>query len=308
MHQLIPFADRLIGQETVPMVDGKDLYLFLEVRRQYSDWIKDQIERGQFIENRDFIVYHNNVKNPQGGRPTHDCYLTFDTVKHIGMMSRTSKGIEVREYFIACEKELREMKYPDEPVNSTMDIIKRLHEDQGRLIKGMYDEQGLIIQEVDRNKHIVTGLTHELARLDERKLNKEDFERHVLQQRALAEQRKWHAERQFADWVKQWHWKKSGGRCLNPACRRELNPDPKAPRITRPQYDHVLSKEDGGLGGVDNCQVLCAGCNQNKRGMYVDYRPEDLRKEANDLAEERRQERDREEEKRRRQQDFGFDL
>jgi 5-methylcytosine-specific restriction endonuclease McrA len=60
------------------------------------------------------------------------------------------------------------------------------------------------------------------------------------------------------------------------------------------------------MGTVDNCQLLCAECNNAKRGMYVDHRPRDLREQAEKLAAERQAEREREEEKRRRQQDFGF--
>ena len=283
MHQLIPYADRVIGQNTVPVVDGKDLHRFLEIRNHYSDWIKDQIERGQFIENRDFIIYRNNPRNSGPGRPANEYYLTFDTVKHIGMMSQSTKGIEVREYFIACEKELRETKYPDEPVNSTMDIIKRMH-----------DEQGLIIQEVDRNKQIVashsqelTSHSQELTRLDASKLDKYEFDRHLLKQQSKEAQRQWYAKRRFPDWVKEWMRAHAGGRCLNPACRRQLNPDPRAPRAERPQYDHVLSIEDGGMGTVDNCQLLCAECNQKKSGLYVDYRPKDLKEQAYHIAEER---------------------
>jgi 5-methylcytosine-specific restriction endonuclease McrA len=184
---------------------------------------------------------------------------------------------------------------PQEPVKSTMDIIKQMHQ-----------EHGLLIQEVDRNARITETHSHELLRLEESKLDKHEFERHVLQQRGKDALKRWHAERKFPDWVKEWMWAHAGGRCLNPTCRRELDPSPQAPRYKRPQYDHVLSKEDGGMGTIDNCQLLCAECNNSKRGLYMDYRPKDLREDAERLAAERQAEREREEEKRRRQQDFGF--
>jgi P22_AR N-terminal domain len=113
---------------------------------------------------------------------------------------------------------------PQEPVKSTMDIIKQMHQ-----------EQGLIIQQIDRHNHIAETHSHELARLEESKLDKHEFERHVLQQRGKDTLRRWHAERKFPDWVKEWMWAHAGGRCLNPACRRELDPSPQAPRYKRPQ-------------------------------------------------------------------------
>ena len=129
---------------------------------------------------------------------------------------------------------------PDEPVRSTLDIIE-----------GMTKSQMLLIQEVRRTNHLTEANTHDIARLDASKLDKYEFERHVLQQQSKDAKRRWYAERRFPDWVKEWMWAHAGGRCLNPACRRQLNPDPRAPRVERPQYDHVMSIEDGGFGTVD---------------------------------------------------------
>lgn len=184
---------------------------------------------------------------------------------------------------------------PGEPVRSTLDIIE-----------GMTKSQMLLIQEVRRTQRITDGHSHDITRLEETKLDKYEFERHLVQQSAKAAQRRWYMERRFPDWVKEWMWAHAGGRCLNPACRRQLNPSPQAPRVERPQYDHVRSIMDGGYGTIDNCQLLCTACNQQKRGLYVDHRPRDLKAAAETLAHERRETRAQEDEKRRRQQDFGF--
>lgn len=184
---------------------------------------------------------------------------------------------------------------PEEPVRSTLDIVE-----------GMTKSQLLLIQEVRRTSHLTEANTQDIVRLEASKLDKYEFERHLLQQQSQAAKRRWYAERRFPDWVKEWMWAHAGGRCLNPTCRHQLDPDPRATRGQRPQYDHVMSIEDGGFGTVDNCQLLCAECNLKKRGLYVDYRPDDLKTAAYKIAEERRQDRAREEEKRRRQQDFGW--
>lgn len=109
--ELIKIGKLWIGNEEIPTVDARILWEFLEVKRKFADWIVDQIERGRFVKDRDYVVFHEKVKNPEniasGGRPTTDYHFTLDTAKHIAMMSNTEKGHEVREYFIECEARLR---------------------------------------------------------------------------------------------------------------------------------------------------------------------------------------------------------
>jgi len=106
MSELMPFAVRQLGSDTVNTVNARDLYGYLELTKPYADWIKMQLRRAHLLENRDYVVYHQEVKNPQGGRPAHEHHLTFDAAKHIAMMSSATKGHEVREWFIQKEKEL----------------------------------------------------------------------------------------------------------------------------------------------------------------------------------------------------------
>jgi phage anti-repressor protein len=101
---LIPYHDRLVGGDTIPTVDGRDLHTFLAIARDYADWIKRQIKRAGLVEHRDYEVSYTHVENPLGGRPSVEYFVSFDAAKHIGMLSNTDKGRQVREYFLACEK------------------------------------------------------------------------------------------------------------------------------------------------------------------------------------------------------------
>lgn len=47
------------------------------------------------------------MKTLDGGRPSESIYLTVDCFKALAMMSGTDQGKETRQYFLRCEKELK---------------------------------------------------------------------------------------------------------------------------------------------------------------------------------------------------------
>ena len=85
-------------------VSARELHRFLESKRDFSNWIKDRIEKYGFIENQDFEVFNNFGENPNGGRPLIEYALTLDTAKEIAMVEGNEKGKQARRYFIECEK------------------------------------------------------------------------------------------------------------------------------------------------------------------------------------------------------------
>lgn len=60
-----------------------------------------------FSENTDYQVLLKNEYNPNGGRPETDFALSLDCAKEISMIQRTEKGKIARQYFISCEKKLK---------------------------------------------------------------------------------------------------------------------------------------------------------------------------------------------------------
>lgn len=75
----------------VQTVNARDLHEALGVNRDFTSWIKYQLE--DFNENQDFIIFTKNGEKSRG-RPTKDYALTLDTAKHICMMARCEKGKE----------------------------------------------------------------------------------------------------------------------------------------------------------------------------------------------------------------------
>lgn len=84
-------------------VNARDLHIFLGNKRQFSDWIKQRISQYGFVENQDFEVFHNFVKNPNGGRPQDEYAISIDMAKELSMVENNERGRQARRYFIECE-------------------------------------------------------------------------------------------------------------------------------------------------------------------------------------------------------------
>ncbi|WP_039760467.1 antA/AntB antirepressor family protein, partial [Bartonella queenslandensis] len=107
MNILIKISEQTIGQEAVQTVNARELHVFLEVKRDFSNWIKDRINKYSFLKNQDYIVLANFGENLQGGRPSKEYHLTLDMAKELSMVERNEKGRQARRYFIECEKKLK---------------------------------------------------------------------------------------------------------------------------------------------------------------------------------------------------------
>lgn len=123
MNEIIKLSAQNIGGETQQTVNARELHAFLEVGKDFSNWIKDRIEKYGFVENVDYVKIEspklanqrgeefspNLAKNISRGRPTVEYYISLSMGKEIGMVERTDKGREVRHYFIECERQLKEV-------------------------------------------------------------------------------------------------------------------------------------------------------------------------------------------------------
>lgn len=107
-QELVTITVKNIGVDNIQTVNARDLYKTLEIGKDFSNWIKDQIDRARLIEERDYIISVNQSAQkgglPSGGKPRTEYHLSIDSAKHIAMMSGTDKGFEVRNYFLECER------------------------------------------------------------------------------------------------------------------------------------------------------------------------------------------------------------
>lgn len=103
---------KIIEREGRQLVSGRELHEFLEIGTKYKDWFPRMVEYG-FDEEIDFVRVAqkratNNLKNPV--TTVIDHAISIDMAKEISMIQRTEKGKAARQYFIKCEKKLKEVK------------------------------------------------------------------------------------------------------------------------------------------------------------------------------------------------------
>ena len=101
-------------------VSGRDLYNFLEVGREFANWIKGRIEKYGFVENKDFykMYYDQNGNSISIAKSGNDDYqrviggkieyvLTIGMAKELAMVENNEKGRLARKYFIECEEKFK---------------------------------------------------------------------------------------------------------------------------------------------------------------------------------------------------------
>ena len=54
MKELIKVTESEDGQK---LISGRELYEFLESKRDFTTWVKDRIEKYGFVENEDFTLH-----------------------------------------------------------------------------------------------------------------------------------------------------------------------------------------------------------------------------------------------------------
>lgn len=105
MQQLIEFHKVSIdGKSYQQTVDARALHAKLEVRKDFSSWIKAQIQRTRLVEFKDYLKLPRKGELSTTGQTVIDYFLSVEASKHIAMMSGTDKGFEVRGYFLECER------------------------------------------------------------------------------------------------------------------------------------------------------------------------------------------------------------
>jgi len=118
------FIDDFFGLYT-EKTDDTDFVINIDVISKWLLLRKDSIKKTlleTYRENIDYKVSTN--KSTTAGRPSESIFLTPDCFKRICMLTKSSKGEEVRSYYIQLEKHLD--KYKDNIINDLRNRVKVL--------------------------------------------------------------------------------------------------------------------------------------------------------------------------------------
>ena len=103
MEELIKITEKE-GQQ---LVSARELHEFLEITERFSSWFERYCKYG-FEENLDYTGC--KVFNILAKQELQDYAMTIDMAKEFSMLQRSEKGKQARQYFINCEKKLKEAK------------------------------------------------------------------------------------------------------------------------------------------------------------------------------------------------------
>ena len=131
MEQLITIEQRE-GKQTV---NARELHAFLEVGRDFSSWIKQRIEKYDFIDGEDFSpVLVKSIT----GRPATEYRLSIHMAKEIAMVENNEQGKKARRYFIEVEKQYKkELSLPSsfsEALQLAADQARKIEQQEAELL------------------------------------------------------------------------------------------------------------------------------------------------------------------------------
>lgn len=156
MTNLVKVFEYPITDDFVQSCSARDLHDFLQVKRDFSNWIKGRIREYGFTPGEDFEVFAKSGENSLGGRPTTEYYLTLDMAKELAMVEKNEVGRKVRKYFIEVEKQATKelerranrslsidearVKVKDTPSLKTLTVLQKQAVDMARRLGNAQNE------------------------------------------------------------------------------------------------------------------------------------------------------------------------
>ena len=110
---LVPVFTGTLADRTTQLCDARTLHTFMQVRRDFSTWIKGRIRKFGFTAGEDYLLAKSGeqvlAKSGEnlGGRPSVEYHLTLDMAKELAMVENNEQGRAARRYFIECERQVQ---------------------------------------------------------------------------------------------------------------------------------------------------------------------------------------------------------
>lgn len=72
-------------------IDAREFHKFLESSQDFSTWIKNRMDKFDFIENLDHTIYSKILEKMEKGRPFEEYAITIDMAKELAMVENNEK-------------------------------------------------------------------------------------------------------------------------------------------------------------------------------------------------------------------------
>ncbi|POD45906.1 hypothetical protein BKM15_26165 [Pseudomonas syringae pv. syringae] len=150
-NEMMPVYENESGEK---LVNARELHEHLVVKKDFTSWIKDRIEKYGFTEGEDFSPI---LVKSDGGRPRTEYFLTLDTAKEIAMVQNNEMGRAVRKYFIEVEKRAKDAGVPSYMID---DPIKRAEQwiEERKRTQAIESEKLMLEQRISEYEPKVTYL------------------------------------------------------------------------------------------------------------------------------------------------------
>jgi len=103
MNELITIIKR--GNKN--LVNARELHEFLNSKQEFTNWIKNRIEKYEFQNSVDYTSYDRIIKRDNGASVRKEYAITLDMAKELAMVENNEEGRKARRYFIEVEKKER---------------------------------------------------------------------------------------------------------------------------------------------------------------------------------------------------------
>ncbi len=118
-------------------VEGRELHEKLGVKTEYKKWFTRMCEYG-FIENQDYVRVTQKCTTLGGEQNITNHIIKLDMAKEICMIQRTEIGKQFRQYFIECERRLKEQsqfKLPTTYKEALLQLVEKVEENEKLLLE-----------------------------------------------------------------------------------------------------------------------------------------------------------------------------
>lgn len=108
-NELVPVYTTSAGEK---VVYGKDLHKKIEVKTDFSTWVKRRFNECDAEEKVDYGLLPKIEEQASGAKHSIDYIIKLDTAKEMAMLERNNIGKQVRRYFIEVDKRYKENIMP----------------------------------------------------------------------------------------------------------------------------------------------------------------------------------------------------